>query len=161
MSSTLPTPSREMGEPTPDNSLCRRPATVSIPVSREAFGLEAPGMVRSKLSFRIRVRIRTPRVRAWPKESRSTAKEMCTERTSWARVGSSLKNSAVGSTRDLEKSLLRLFSFLMVLAVSACVSSSATNDEQAVAAVRAVMEAQQAAWNRGDIEGFMDGYERS
>ena len=22
------------------------------------------------------------------------------------------------------------------------------------------MEAQQAAWNRGDIEGFMDGYER-
>jgi len=49
----------------------------------------------------------------------------------------------------------------MVLAVSACVSSSATTDEQAVAAVRAVMEAQQAAWNRGDIEAFMDGYERA
>src|SRR5438093_7493509 len=49
----------------------------------------------------------------------------------------------------------------MVLVVSACVSSSATNDEQAVAAVRTVMEAQQAAWNRGDIEGFMDGYERA
>jgi uncharacterized protein (TIGR02246 family) len=29
-----------------------------------------------------------------------------------------------------------------------------------VAAVRAVIEAQQAAWNRGDIEGFMDGYAR-
>jgi len=28
------------------------------------------------------------------------------------------------------------------------------------AAVRAVIEAQQAAWNRGDIEGFMDGYAR-
>src|ERR1051325_10599760 len=27
--------------------------------------------------------------------------------------------------------------------------------------VRAVIEAQQAAWNRGDIEGFMDGYERA
>ena len=51
----------------------------------------------------------------------------------------------------------------MALAVSACVSapSSATNDEQVIAAVRAVMEAQQAAWNRGDIEGFMEGYERA
>jgi uncharacterized protein (TIGR02246 family) len=29
-----------------------------------------------------------------------------------------------------------------------------------LAAVRAVIEAQQAAWNRGDIEGFMDGYAR-
>ncbi len=28
------------------------------------------------------------------------------------------------------------------------------------AAIRAVLEAQAAAWNRGDIEGYMDGYER-
>lgn len=28
-------------------------------------------------------------------------------------------------------------------------------------AVRAVIEAQQAAWNRGDIDGFMNGYEHS
>jgi uncharacterized protein (TIGR02246 family) len=28
-------------------------------------------------------------------------------------------------------------------------------------AVRAVLEAQQAAWNRGDVEGFMAGYEDS
>jgi beta-aspartyl-peptidase (threonine type) len=27
--------------------------------------------------------------------------------------------------------------------------------------VRAVMTAQQTAWNRGDLEGFMDGYDRS
>ena len=27
--------------------------------------------------------------------------------------------------------------------------------------VRAVLEAQQAAWNRGDVEGFMSGYESS
>jgi uncharacterized protein (TIGR02246 family) len=27
--------------------------------------------------------------------------------------------------------------------------------------VRAVLDAQEAAWNRGDIEGFMDGYARS
>ncbi len=29
------------------------------------------------------------------------------------------------------------------------------------AAVRAVLEAQREAWNRGDIEGYMDGYARS
>ena len=34
-------------------------------------------------------------------------------------------------------------------------------DAKTVAAVRAVLEAQAAAWNRGDIEGFMDGYWRS
>jgi ketosteroid isomerase-like protein len=34
-------------------------------------------------------------------------------------------------------------------------------DEKVSAAVRAVLEAQVAAWNRGDIEGFMDGYARS
>jgi ketosteroid isomerase-like protein len=30
-----------------------------------------------------------------------------------------------------------------------------------MAEVRAVLEAQQAAWNRGDIQGFMDGYDRA
>ncbi len=34
-------------------------------------------------------------------------------------------------------------------------------DMKTVAAIRAVMDAQMAAWNRGDIEGFMDGYARS
>ncbi len=29
------------------------------------------------------------------------------------------------------------------------------------AAIRAVIEAQRDAWNRGDVEGYMDGYERS
>ena len=33
-------------------------------------------------------------------------------------------------------------------------------EDKEVAAVRAVVEAQQAAWNRGDIEGFMAGYAR-
>jgi ketosteroid isomerase-like protein len=46
---------------------------------------------------------------------------------------------------------------------SACVSAvdSSENTEQLMKDVRAVIEAQQAAWNRGDIEGYMDGYERS
>lgn len=34
-------------------------------------------------------------------------------------------------------------------------------DAKIIAAVRAVLDAQVAAWNRGDIEGFMDGYARS
>lgn len=34
-------------------------------------------------------------------------------------------------------------------------------DAKAIAAIRAVLDAQVAAWNRGDIEGFMDGYWRS
>ena len=33
--------------------------------------------------------------------------------------------------------------------------------DRIVAAVRAVLEAQREAWNRGDVEGYMDGYERS
>jgi beta-aspartyl-peptidase (threonine type) len=34
-------------------------------------------------------------------------------------------------------------------------------DVKEIAAIRAVLDAQVAAWNRGDIEGFMDGYWRS
>jgi uncharacterized protein (TIGR02246 family) len=35
------------------------------------------------------------------------------------------------------------------------------HDEKTIAAIRVVLDAQVAAWNRGDIEGFMDGYWRS
>jgi ketosteroid isomerase-like protein len=34
-------------------------------------------------------------------------------------------------------------------------------DAKAKAAIRAVIEAQAAAWNRGDLAGYMDGYDRS
>src|SRR6516165_2296576 len=52
---------------------------------------------------------------------------------------------------------------LITLALSACVSSSepAKNDDQIAASVHAVLEAQQAAWNKGDIDAFMDGYDRA
>ena len=50
-------------------------------------------------------------------------------------------------------------SLLLTLVMDACVPASDKN--QVAGAIRAVMQAQQAAWNRGDIEGFMDGYERS
>ena len=40
-------------------------------------------------------------------------------------------------------------------------SKTNSRDAKAIAAIRAVLDAQVAAWNRGDIEGFMDGYWRS
>jgi beta-aspartyl-peptidase (threonine type) len=34
-------------------------------------------------------------------------------------------------------------------------------ENRTIAAVRAVLDAQREAWNRGDVEGYMDGYARS
>ena len=34
-------------------------------------------------------------------------------------------------------------------------------DIKAADAIKAVLDAQAAAWNRGDLEGYMDGYDRS
>jgi ketosteroid isomerase-like protein len=36
-----------------------------------------------------------------------------------------------------------------------------TADAKAEAAIRAVLDTQRDAWNRGDLEGYMDGYDRS
>src|SRR5260370_14503608 len=36
-----------------------------------------------------------------------------------------------------------------------------TTDAKTESAIRAVLDGQAAAWNRGDIEGYMDGYDRS
>jgi ketosteroid isomerase-like protein len=36
-----------------------------------------------------------------------------------------------------------------------------SKSSQAAAAIRAVLDAQRDAWNRGDIEGYMEGYDRS
>lgn len=38
---------------------------------------------------------------------------------------------------------------------------SGSRDAKTTASVRAVLDAQAVAWNRGDIEGYMDGYARS
>ena len=54
---------------------------------------------------------------------------------------------------------LLVASLLLLLGVtSAAGQTKAAKDDKAI---RAVLDAQVAAWNRGDIEGFMDGYERS
>lgn len=41
------------------------------------------------------------------------------------------------------------------------VETKSKRDGEIITAVRAVVEAQKDAWNRGDINGYMDGYARS
>jgi len=52
---------------------------------------------------------------------------------------------------------------IVVLSAAACADAPEGERAQAetAAAVRAVLDAQAGAWNRGDIEGYMDGYERA
>jgi ketosteroid isomerase-like protein len=53
------------------------------------------------------------------------------------------------------------------IAITACVlmatnvSAASAQNANAVAQIRSVLHAQQNAWNRGDINGFMNGYARS
>ncbi|HKP71961.1 MAG TPA: nuclear transport factor 2 family protein [Pyrinomonadaceae bacterium] len=59
-----------------------------------------------------------------------------------------------------------LVSFVVACVLSsqlACVQSGESEKQTAenVAAIRAVLDSQAAAWNRGDVEGYMDGYERA
>jgi ketosteroid isomerase-like protein len=51
----------------------------------------------------------------------------------------------------------------VVSAQLACTRAGDSEKAQAesAASIRAVLDAQAAAWNRGDIEGYMDGYERA
>jgi uncharacterized protein (TIGR02246 family) len=57
----------------------------------------------------------------------------------------------------------RLLTTIVFLAILSPIASVAQNrpDAKSLAAIRAVLDAQAAAWNRGDIEGYMDGYARS
>ncbi len=50
-------------------------------------------------------------------------------------------------------------SLLLLLGVTSAFSQTKTARD--AKAIQAVLDAQCAAWNRGDIEDFMDGYERS
>ncbi|MFN6962717.1 MAG: YybH family protein [Pyrinomonadaceae bacterium] len=51
---------------------------------------------------------------------------------------------------------IRLLAFALVVLCST--GAAAQQKTQAKTAIRAVMDAQAAAWNRGDIDGFMQGY---
>jgi ketosteroid isomerase-like protein len=50
---------------------------------------------------------------------------------------------------------------LCVLMFAAVPVEAETNREKTVADIRAVMVAQEAAWNRGDVDAFMNGYAHS
>ncbi len=60
------------------------------------------------------------------------------------------------------------FASFVVVGLSNCRTAHAPGDDaggeqtnETTKAVRAVLDAQVAAWNRGDIDGFMNGYEQS
>ena len=55
----------------------------------------------------------------------------------------------------------KLLVALATVALAACQSMPSGSDENVPGAVRAVIAAQEAAWNRGDLEGFFRGYWRS
>jgi len=60
------------------------------------------------------------------------------------------------------KILLTLLLLLLITSMAVEVQTSAKQkNAKTIAAIRAVLDAQRDAWNRGDIEGYMDGYERS
>jgi hypothetical protein len=48
----------------------------------------------------------------------------------------------------------------VLLDASAALAQADNRNNANAAAVRAVLEAQAAAWNRSDIDGYMDGYAR-
>ncbi|HJU56147.1 MAG TPA: nuclear transport factor 2 family protein [Pyrinomonadaceae bacterium] len=54
-----------------------------------------------------------------------------------------------------------LMAVALVLMLCTAAGAQDKRDAKALAAIRAVLDAQAAAWNRGDIEGYMDGYARS
>jgi ketosteroid isomerase-like protein len=67
----------------------------------------------------------------------------------------------------MKPNLLNSLGIIPVLAVVLAASSvgpaqgKSSYDIKAAEAIKAVMDAQTAAWNRGDLEGYMDGYDRS
>ncbi len=52
---------------------------------------------------------------------------------------------------------ISIFIFIILLGVTTGVFAQ-SKDEKTKAAIRKVMDEQTAAWNRGDVEGFMQGY---
>ena len=55
---------------------------------------------------------------------------------------------------------LMLAIVIIIFTTAASIAQQSVNAKP-IAAIRAVLDAQAAAWNRGDIEGYMDGYDRS
>jgi ketosteroid isomerase-like protein len=75
--------------------------------------------------------------------------------------------SASGKAGFIQRSAPVLFAWVLTLfgSLSWSVSAAPAGEEQdrvnAVAQIRSILRAQQDAWNRGDIDAFMNGYARS
>ena len=50
---------------------------------------------------------------------------------------------------------------ILMLSLSTTAIAQTAAETKSRAAIRALLDAQAAAWNRGDIDGYMDGYDRS
>jgi ketosteroid isomerase-like protein len=66
----------------------------------------------------------------------------------------------------MKASLVNLVSVILITCVVAPfvrgdAQPESKHNAKAEAAIRAVLDAQRDAWNRGDLEGYMDGYDRS
>ena len=55
----------------------------------------------------------------------------------------------------------RVLAIIFGISTAAFVSAAPTQTQNATAQIRSVLRAQQEAWNRGDIDRFMNGYARS
>ena len=54
-----------------------------------------------------------------------------------------------------------IFAGLAIASPLGAAQDKSNYDIKAANAIRAVLDAQAAAWNRGELEGYMDGYDRS
>jgi ketosteroid isomerase-like protein len=71
-------------------------------------------------------------------------------------------NIGLRRSRTTNFALAIALSVLTLLCLSTGATAQPSNDSgKAEAAIRAVLDAQAAAWNRGDVEGYMAGYDRS
>ena len=50
---------------------------------------------------------------------------------------------------------------LLLFTMSTLSSAQDQSNTKSIEAIRAVIEAQRDAWNKGDIDGYMDGYDRT
>src|SRR5881409_4396088 len=55
----------------------------------------------------------------------------------------------------------RAIPIIFCILMAAIVSAAPPQNQNAIAQIRSVLSAQQDAWNRGDIDRFMNGYARS
>jgi ketosteroid isomerase-like protein len=57
--------------------------------------------------------------------------------------------------------VLAIVTLSAAFAGAAIAQGNPTSDSKPISAIRAVLDSQAAAWNRGDIDGYMQGYDRS